>query len=446
MDEDDRLVLFDIDDDDSSVENMGNRSSENMDEASSRSNADSTESYDANLPAQHSYLGNDMEELQGRTILEEGEEVVMVLLLYPHVVLMPGQKLPIQLIHPATVSMMLSVIEKDKLFGLINRSGWNGGSLEKAVGTTAEVRYYKTEDDHDTGLGTMSLLALGSQRFTVINTWRNSSGILYGKVRVLEEVSVTDCLAGAKLPSMERFNIKPLDFDKSTSQMALSEGNRSLNATLSRKKYDWRSYCHTTWWPWWIYEQYDVTCLIEKLKKEISGWNSHLPLDTSPSDPIKFSYWVAANMPINDFLKMKLLSLHNAIQRLRAELAILKSYMLLKCRDCGETIADKKEVFSMSSEGPQGTYVNPNGIVHDTITVYKATGIELVGRPTENHSWFPGYAWIIAQCRHCHGHMGWKFVATKKNLRPLQFWGLTRTSVLSGLETAMESPDWEIII
>lgn len=40
------------------------------------------------------------------------------------------------------------------------------------------------------------------------------------------------------------------------------------------------------------------------------------------------------------------------------------------------------------------------------------------------------YAWTIAQCRNCGSHMGWKFTATKKDLSPPRFWGLTRSAML----------------
>lgn len=40
------------------------------------------------------------------------------------------------------------------------------------------------------------------------------------------------------------------------------------------------------------------------------------------------------------------------------------------------------------------------------------------------------YAWTIAQCRTCGSHMGWKFTATKKDLSPPRFWGLTRSALL----------------
>lgn len=42
----------------------------------------------------------------------------------------------------------------------------------------------------------------------------------------------------------------------------------------------------------------------------------------------------------------------------------------------------------------------------------------------------PRYAWTIAQCRTCGSHMGWKFTATKKDLCPARFWGLTRSALL----------------
>ena len=51
------------------------------------------------------------------------------------------------------------------------------------------------------------------------------------------------------------------------------------------------------------------------------------------------------------------------------------------------------------------------------------------------------YAWTIAQCRNCGSHMGWRFTAAKKKLQPEKFWGLTRSSVLPGLQNDNESPE-----
>ena len=41
------------------------------------------------------------------------------------------------------------------------------------------------------------------------------------------------------------------------------------------------------------------------------------------------------------------------------------------CRRCYQELADQSDIFSMSSEGPQGAFVNPGGHLHETLTVYK---------------------------------------------------------------------------
>lgn len=53
-------------------------------------------------------------------------------------------------------------------------------------------------------------------------------------------------------------------------------------------------------------------------------------------------------------------------------------------------IARKEDVFSMATEGPLGAYVNPGGHVHETVTLYKANNLRLIGYPSTEHSWFPG--------------------------------------------------------
>lgn len=47
-------------------------------------------------------------------------------------------------------------------------------------------------------------------------------------------------------------------------------------------------------------------------------------------------------------------------------------------------------VCSLSLCGPMAAYVNPHGYVHETLTVYKASNLNLIGRPSTVHSWFPG--------------------------------------------------------
>ena len=63
---------------------------------------------------------------------------------------------------------------------------------------------------------------------------------------------------------------------------------------------------------------------------------------------------------------------------------------VLCCRNCEEEIGKQEDIFSMSSEGPQGAYVNPGGYVHETLTLYKAKNLSLIGEPSTEYSWFPG--------------------------------------------------------
>lgn len=53
------------------------------------------------------------------------------------------------------------------------------------------------------------------------------------------------------------------------------------------------------------------------------------------------------------------------------------------------------------------------------------------------------YAWTIAYCRVCTTHMGWKFTAIKKDLKPQKFFGLTRTSVTPGIKQTEELQEGE---
>lgn len=104
-----------------------------------------------------------------------------------------------------------------------------------------------------------------------------------------------------------------------------------------------------------------------------------------------FSYRVAACLPIDDVLRIQLLKIGSAVQRLRCELDIMNKCTSLCCKQCQETeITTKNEIFSLSLCGPMAAYVNPHGYVHETLTVYKASNLNLMGRPSTQHSWFPG--------------------------------------------------------
>lgn len=62
----------------------------------------------------------------------------------------------------------------------------------------------------------------------------------------------------------------------------------------------------------------------------------------------------------------------------------------------------------MSTDGPLNAFVNPNGYVHELITVQKAIGLLLHGAPSKEHSWFPGYACAF----HLQTHIGFESFST----------------------------------
>ncbi|XP_071450215.1 protein cereblon isoform X2 [Hetaerina americana] len=169
-----------------------------------------------------------------------------------------------------------------------------------------------------------------------------------------------------------------------------------------------------TAWPDWIYNLYDGETLVKRMHQEFKSLHlskkrdrslfvrspmgfkcSDKGLDNSfpclSEDPVELSFWVVQNLPLDDNQRVKLLRMNSAIQRLRWELGILEKCHRLKCCNCGQKIADQRNAFCMSVAGPQGTYVNPGGYVHEALTLSKARGLKVVTHPpSTEHSWFPG--------------------------------------------------------
>lgn len=75
---------------------------------------------------------------------------------------------------------------------------------------------------------------------------------------------------------------------------------------------------------------------------------------------------------------------------------------MLTCTQCTKVIGDTADIFSMSVEGPQGTFVNPGGYVHEMLTLSKASNLTYYVRPSTEHSWFPGQVKVescfLSQC------------------------------------------------
>lgn len=74
--------------------------------------------------------------------------------------------------------------------------------------------------------------------------------------------------------------------------------------------------------------------LMKKVKMELQKWNDTLRPEKLPKDALKLSYWVTQNIPLDDSLKLHLLSINSAIQRLRCALQIMAKVRLKNSLVC----------------------------------------------------------------------------------------------------------------
>ena len=92
---------------------------------------------------------------------------------------------------------------------------------------------------------------------------------------------------------------------------------------------------------------------------------------------------------------------------------------LILCRECLFPITREEEQTSMSGAS-QHTFANPAGIVFTIGCFNAAEGCAPVGPPSDEFTWFPGFAWRVGICRGCLAHLGWYFSAPSG----AAFWGL----------------------
>ncbi|KAG0728471.1 Protein cereblon [Chionoecetes opilio] len=417
-----------------------------QDSPSEESEGDATaEMYDTTLPSRHEYLG-ETEELRGRTVQEENEYISLPLLQHSslmNLVLVPTQTLPLSIFQPIMVSMLRSVILKDRTFGIVHSKASQDGQLPELAkyGTTAEIYEYQGEEVTPS----MSIKAKGRQRFKVVSTHRESTGLTVAKVQILPEIQMGSPFEMMRLRSLDKLTLP--SHEDATERRAHKrdlDSVRTSNCWRVRRRNAW-----LTSWPLWVYNQYDDLLLVQKLVNELMDNTMIKPAAvTLPRDPQELSHWAAINLPLDNSHRLFLLSLNTPTQRLKYILSVLTKCKKLTCVHCGSVIGDYADIFSMSVEGPQGTFVNPGGYVHEMLTLTKAGNLTYNPRRSTEHSWFPGYAWTIASCSSCLLHIGWKFTATTRKLKPQKFYGLTRSAVkakLVGDEEDVEEEPLHII-
>uniref|UniRef100_A0A8C7RUC7 Protein cereblon n=1 Tax=Oncorhynchus mykiss TaxID=8022 RepID=A0A8C7RUC7_ONCMY len=304
---------------------------------------------------------------------------------------------------PFTAIMLIPGQTLDRTFAVLAHRY----RVHAEFGTTAEIYAYREGQEY--GIETVKVKVVGRQRFKVHEIRTQADGTSY-----LPKCTIV-YLSSASLPPLSTSKITHVKPTIETVQIICK----------SKRKFHW---ANMTSWPPWVYALYDST-LMNRVKRQLHEWDENLKDDSLPTNAIDFSYRVAACLPIDDALRLQLLKIGSAIQRLCCELDIMDWIK-------GETelVSSNLSLFSLLfyfsclCMAPWQPMLTPT--VHETLTVYKASNLNLVRRPSTLHSWFPGYAWTIAQCQICGSHMGWKFTATKTDLSPPRFWGLTRSAML----------------
>jgi len=80
----------------------------------------------------------------------------------------------------------------------------------------------------------------------------------------------------------------------------------------------------------------------------------------------------------------------------------------LLCARCAHPVTRHAE--GMEVDGAhEHRRVNPAGYRYHFGCFRAAPGCTTQGAASEEHTWFPGYAWRIANCASCLGHLGWRY-------------------------------------
>lgn len=80
----------------------------------------------------------------------------------------------------------------------------------------------------------------------------------------------------------------------------------------------------------------------------------------------------------------------------------------LVCKTCGTAITSRECAIEVSGSH-RHTFMNPGGIVFRIGCFSGASGCYIMGEPTGDYTWFPGYAWCYVICSGCFSHLGWHY-------------------------------------
>jgi len=80
----------------------------------------------------------------------------------------------------------------------------------------------------------------------------------------------------------------------------------------------------------------------------------------------------------------------------------------LVCVACRSLVTSRASAISMGGSHAHA-FANPHGFEFRIGCFAHAPGCAEVGEESAYWTWFPGFTWRVALCRHCGEHLGWLF-------------------------------------
>ncbi len=80
------------------------------------------------------------------------------------------------------------------------------------------------------------------------------------------------------------------------------------------------------------------------------------------------------------------------------------------CANCLAAVTTHRAAIEVNSSFSHNC-ANPYGFTYRIGCFATAPGCVASGSPTSEATWFPGYAWQMANCANCFNHLGWHFLS-----------------------------------
>lgn len=334
--------------------------------------------FDTSLPSIHQYLGDvDLVPVVDVGLLSHGHRITVPIFSFPHVVLFPGETLPLLLTElPQSRALQALVDQGETLIAVAN------SHFKSDVVSVAEIRYRKKSNG---GGDDEILIAIGKHRMKMDRV-KHIGGKLMATGCIFED-------APTRIPMEARRNM--------------------------------------TFYSSAIWKLYDAKLLMKTARKLAHFIEEGVNDRTENMDPTQYSFWLARNMPFQDNVRHALLEKNSTQDRLKLEISLLQQFSDISCKQCRAILSNATHILNMSTEGSLGAYVNAHGHIFETLTVKRVTRNVFMDHspPSTDQSWFPGYAWTIMYCAGCFGHLGWRYDAVDKDAHPRVFWGLRRAAL-----------------